>query len=72
MDDASSQISSQLENVDLGNSEEEEEMQDEEQMKEIKEEPMTDSDIDSNTFSEKVANYTNLNESTNTSLPDSE
>ena len=73
MDDASSQISSQLGNVDLGDlKEEEEEMQDEEQVKEMKEELMTDSDIDSNTFSEKVANYTNLNESTNTSLPDSE
>ena len=73
MDDSSSQISNQMENVSLGHSEEEEEqMEEEEQREEMKEEPMTDSDIDSKTYSEKVANYANLNESTNTSIPDTE
>ena len=73
MEDASSQISSQLGTINLGDAEEEEEEEQvKEQMKEMKEEPMTDSDNDSNTFSEKVANFTNLNEPLNTSLPDSE
>ena len=73
MEDASSQISSQLGTINLDNVDEEEDgEQAKEQMKEMKEEPMTDSDNDSNTYSEKVANFTNLNEYLNTSLPDSE
>ena len=38
----------------------------------MKEEPMTDYDIDSNTHSERVASFINLNESTNSSTPDYE
>ena len=38
----------------------------------MKEEPMTDHDIDSSTHSERVASFINLNESNNSSTPDYE
>ena len=73
MEDPSNQISNHMGTINIDDVDEmEEEEQVKEQMKKMKEEPMTDSDNDSNTYSEKVANFTNLNESLNTSLPDSE
>ena len=78
-DEDTSQISNHMEEVSLGRSdkeeeqmeeeeeqieEEEQQMEEEEQQKEeMKEEPMTDHDIDSSTHSERVASFINLNDS---------
>ena len=79
MDDDTSQISNQMEDVSLGHSDEEEEQMEEEeqqmeeeeqQREEMKEEPMTEHDIDSSTHSERVSSFINLNESNNSSTPD--
>ena len=55
MEDASSTISDQMGTIDN-----EDTMEEEEQVKEVKEEPMTDSDSDSNTYSDNTSNFTNF------------